>query len=367
MTFAGDSYGGVQAAILQDRAQRNRMFADAMNTYMQGEAMRAHREAAAREYALQVAQAQHGAALQERELALRQQEALTQAARYAGQTQLGHGYLDLYNRQMQWQQDQPTAATVRSQQFGESLAMRQAATGQFDDAAHVQKIYPWMSPEQAGVLAEQSKDARAQISSDYGAAKNAASVLNRRDQLHKSLVDLGTTPGEAAPKAGWFTSDENANRYKRIADAQKEWADLSPKAAAIQTDKRMAGLVTYDPETGQYVPSIPAPRWAQNVKGGGTTTPAPQQPTQPAAPAGPALGAGFGRPLFQAMPTATGAAPAGPTPSAGTTTGTYTPRYDQALHDRVNQLIGTGLDPAIAARQALGEYQQLQQAQAAGL
>lgn len=195
--------------------------------------------------------------LQNKDLQLRRDEAVWRNAVAEEHNRIAKQGTDQYGRFMDWQMSQPTPQALKEQDYQNNLAERQAASGFFDDPAHVLSVYPKMSEAQAGILADQSSRARAAMTYDYQTAQDAAGTLNRKAELESQIRTAKTEKRTDVP---WYASTENARKAK-IAPLQEELGSVAERANKIQADKRLSALVSFDPKSGKYIPSVPAPSW----------------------------------------------------------------------------------------------------------
>jgi hypothetical protein len=145
-------------------------------------------------------------------------------------------------------------------------------------------------------------------------------------------------------------SNEYEANQKKLKGYQAESADVAPKASRILSDKRVSQLVTFDPGSGKYVPAIPAPSWKDTTGTGNSLSRsyvAPEERQGPPVPQTRSTGAPIQdepmAPMIQAPRQGQATAPAS------------APKYEPQFYNRVNQLIGSGMNPAAAKAQALQE------------
>lgn len=202
---------------------------------------------------------------QNRELGLRQQEALWNNANKAEHVDIARKSQQDYSSYLDWMKKQPNAAQLRDQDLKERYAQQQAAGGYFDDANHVKTVYPDMGEGQAGLLADMSQRARQQIEQEYNLAKQDADTLNKQADIKRQIKD-----NDALANISWmhplaaYATHKEAARIKPILDAQL--AEIAPLASSIVTDAKRRSLVSPDPVTNKFVPVVPQPQW---TRGGG--------------------------------------------------------------------------------------------------
>lgn len=370
-TIYANDFAGITQGELAAGAQRQAAQQAAIQNFMAG-----------RELALRHALVAKDQGLKEREMLLKEQSERRRAIDEAEKTRQSGEYLKLQTPILQNQALAPNPTEQRAHDLAIGRAAQDAETGAFDNGTHVLTLYPTLKPDEADALAARSTRSRQYIESDYKTALNAADVLNRQDALMRQKK-----ADEAAQAAGHNlifpdTSDSKA-AAARLKTAEAERTLISGKASKLQQDKRMMGLVTYDPAADKYVPAVPAPSWRASVQPSTSTSAPKQQPqtgtgtTQPdrgltqswvpqesdplavltrsaVRPLAPQQGNGS---VVGPFPPIRDEAPAGPiAPQTGTTPqGIPAAKFEPYFYQRVNELIGTGLPPAAAKARAMAE------------
>ncbi len=291
-----------------------------------------------------------------KQLALQTAEAQAKAQAEIDRNRIADQWVKIGQQQVDQQKlANPTIAKQQDLEYNRALFNAQSFGG-YDDENEVSAVHPTLTPGQATAIAMVSQNVRRQKESEYGFAQNAAATLNRRDALKKSLTDLGVKPGDEPPKAGWFTSDAGKAKNQQIAQALSEWKDIAPKASKIESDKRLSGLINYEPSSDAYQPAMPAPPWQQQFSRGSAT---PQSPPSAATGSSRAGAGGLSTnpaPAQNQMVMPTMRVPA----QAATQVGTARQQYDPWVYQRVRELVGAGAGAVSvpdAKKQALLEYQ----------
>jgi hypothetical protein len=345
--IVGDSFGGIQQSQLQQEGLRRAAFAQSMANILGS--LRERNNLALATHQQELEQGYHKAQMEhaERELDLRNHEALWRNQRDIEHNKISQGYLDMQNKMLDWQKTQPTSANVREQAFQDAQAERLATQGYFDDPAHVQSVYPHMSEAQAGLLADESYRARSQLESDYNTANEAAGTLNRQMELTKSIASTKS----AVAKVPWYRGmpTELQTAKENLPQLQAELGDVSNRANKIQQDKRLAGLVTYDPQSGKYMPTVPTPQWQNRQRrGNGSLNTGSTGTSSAPTPEDQAGGVGGGLGGLGANP--------GVTPTTGT--GSTGRKYPMPVYDLVNRYVSQGMHPSDALSMAISDYGQ---------
>jgi hypothetical protein len=209
------------------------------------------------------------------------------------QAGLNAGYLTLAQKAEADRAAQLSPAKQREHDITFNQADSDAANGTFDNPDHVLKMYPTLSPAEAGVIFNRSQDARKQIVNDYTTANNAANVLNKHQDLTKRIYaiddisnNLKTGKGTSLNPLNWSwvggaNSQADTTLDQLTQERQKAgrlMQQIEPVASALQKDKNVQNLVTFDPGTERYVPTVSAPRWMTSpLKTGGKPV-SPQTP-----------------------------------------------------------------------------------------
>lgn len=238
-----------------------------------------------------------------------------------GNQKISQGYLDL-------QKNQPTAARNKMRE----TIFAYATEGMFDKPDEVLKLDPTMTAEEAGLISKYSADSRKEIESEYSIAKNAASILNRVAAIDAKMREADTDIAKArkqtrggvlamAPGGRPYTGPDLTSQItsmegskKKMGESRLRYAEMADR---IQKDPRLSQSITFDAESGQYVPTIPTPRWMQSkastkTGAGGKTAPTPA-----------------------------------PTAAQG--------QFEPEFYDRVNELIAAGFPPVQARQRVLRE------------
>jgi hypothetical protein len=277
--------------------------------------------------------------------------------------QLGHEHnailqkgTEQYGKFMDWQMGQPNAAALKEQDYQNALAERQANAGYFEDANHVRAVYPKMSEAQAGLLADASNRARQAMTFDFQTAHDAASTLNRQAELEKAIAEEKKNPH---PEIPWYSNIAGRGvekaRTSALGPLLLQKGEIDRRVNRIQTDKRLAGLVTFDPDSGKYVPAVPPPQWGGSARGG----------AQPAGVTPEDQAGGAGQASWATPGANTGTPSAAVTPedqAGGGVTSTAAPKrkYAPMVYDRAQYWTQQGLPMANALARALQESESVQ-------
>lgn len=183
---------------------------------------------------------------------------------------LNERYFQVYKDANEAKKDQLTPAKQREHDITFNQADNDATQGTFDSPEHVTKMYPALSPAEAAVIFNRSNDARRQIVSDYTTAQNAANVLNTHQQVSQRIYSIDNATKELQGMKNTWSSDFDqaalaTSQMSRLSQQKDKAArimrNIDPIAAALNKDKNVQQLVTFDPKTEQYVPTVPTPRW----------------------------------------------------------------------------------------------------------
>lgn len=344
-----DSFGGLGQQAMADEQNRRLAMANAMSNFQQGMASSRQGRQFQQQLALERERAQNEQQYRTGELGMRQAEINRQLEMDRQRNALGQGYLDVQKKVADWQTSQPSPTAQRRIDFDFNAAAQDASQGRFDDPDHVLSMYPTLTEPEANVMASRSNDARQQIQAQHDIATHAADTLNKWNFLTKQQK----AAQEAVGSTHWWQGDAKADAAGKLKDVTSQLSQIGPVAARLQADKRISSLVNYDPDSDAYVPAIPTQPWMKSSSpatgtGGApsTGTGQPKQPRQMPIPL----------PGGNAPDNATGAW-GSPSPSQTQATGTngYTPKHSPYVYNRVNELVGKGMNPMAAKAQALQE------------
>ena len=112
-----------------------------------------------------------------------------------------------------------------------------------------------LSPEERQILKDRADSSRREIAAVYNTASNAAITLNMPAKLKRSLASV------TASEDSYFGGPDG--KAKSIANIESKINQVAPIASRMLQDKQFSQMVTFDPESGEYVPAIPRPRWLQ--------------------------------------------------------------------------------------------------------
>lgn len=348
-----DSFGGLQQAENAQDSNRRMALAAAMNAATSG--LQFSQTAAHAEEQLDLQRQAHEDEMAQRaqQLEIEMGRAGTEAQRYAEQSKLGKGYLDLYKQQLDWQKSQPTPAAEREHALRWSQAVAGADQGQFNDYEHVATIFPDLTEGEKNVLADESQRARANIEASYDRASHAAATLNRHMELNNRVIPTLTDFINKNSSRFLPDSDEVKSARQQLKEAQDADKTVAPIATRIQNDKVLGPMISFDPDNGAYIPAVPTPSWRTNPSQTQTAPPGFQPTT------GRLNGQQWFRPTLPAGAPATSTqAPTTPAPAAGTASnGQPARKYSPWIYDRVNEIVGSNpnVQPAAALQQALRE------------
>lgn len=352
----GDSYSAVQNAALQEAALRHSALESAINRGVSSIQSLRQQQNQNREFAMQ--KVQYADLLKQRELEnnFRQEQADLGNRKLDVQNSISQGYLDLGRQQLDLQKGGGTPAQIRDKEFMINRAATDADRGIFDSPDHVTQLYPSVTPEIAQGLFAHSKLARGQMEDNYNFASNAAQALNQQALLEGKIK-------QAKNNFGMFT--DNRQDRSNIDQWQTQLNNLQKFTSRLTSDKRFHDLLTIDPNSGVYTSTVSAPPWMKTGKPDPTT----DENGNGAAPTAQPDGGNFEvRPFNQSI--FGSGAPAVPdagmgdrsinlgdagASAAGTPRNPQTGNYSGAFYDRVNVLVGQGMDPRLATKQALSE------------
>lgn len=236
----GDSYSAVQSADLQMQAARQQALQHSQ---------------ALLQASFQNLQRAHE---QQNELAYKYQALEQQKEQQARGLKVTSDYYD-------WLKKQETPGQIRSYDFKFQQASQDAGQGLIDSPEHAAKNYG-LKPDDAQIMWERSQSVRPQYENDYSVAAHIADTLNRKNQL-KNYAELSKqAAAEGTHIFGNDTAvDASGKKYKIPDFANERVKEFEAESANLPNynpnDKRIASLVTFNPDTGEYESVISRPHW----------------------------------------------------------------------------------------------------------
>lgn len=352
----GNDFSAVQGA--QDAANnlRQRQFESAFQNVLASRAQQFQQGLANRELALRTSLGTGELGLRQQQLAAEQQHFAALMAHYQAQGDVSRGYLDAYNRQLDWQQKQPTQAGVRGQDFAANYLMDAAARGEIDSPEHAAAMAPGLDPSFYQLAAARSASQRPVIAQSFDQSNRAAALLNAYDHANYTIGNLKAPP-TISTNPIWGDNAASAAKKKEIQDAFTVRDHL--KNTGIIPSLQKSNLAMPD-ETGTWQPTVPQPRWMrpttapvgpqalgqepywseQEASGGGAGASSPSG--APGAPPPRSMSMSVGAPV-----------PPGLTAYVNQSQ----PQFHPLVYQRANQLLSTGMPPDQAWQQAKADWQ----------
>lgn len=280
----GDSFGDLQRNVTADTAMRQQALARALDTAVQSlQAARAH---ATELQSMNTQKQQFQQEMQQRQAETAQQK--TQMDRtFQLEQQRNQQEQERIDIERKRYTEEMTPSKQREHDFQFNQATSDADNGTFDNVEHVNKLYPSLTPAEAGVIFERSQQARRQIVNDNVTADNAAMLLNKESQIRQRIYQIGdgspANPGEltkAKKSVGLFSRTANDPDVVRLTNERQslmeEQQRISPIAEALSKDKNVNNLITFDPNSEQYVSNLAKPRWMTSPAGDNTPDTEPE-------------------------------------------------------------------------------------------
>lgn len=131
-------------------------------------------------------------------------------------------------------------------------------TGMYDDAAHVKRLHPNLTTEDAEQISQLSQQSRHEIAADWQQDKQFADLLNKRKSVDAEIKKTIATKGQMH----WWNGTTDINQ--KITDLRSELSKLDNTIGSINaSDKKRVGRLTAG-DDGLYAPP-PMPAWGASV------------------------------------------------------------------------------------------------------